>query len=329
MASKYLSAGTASWTASTRTISGATMNPVFEETDASMRRQIIFRIGSGIYFGRISSLVSGSSIVLINAGSLPAVDGTIAEIILLDLNESHSYQRYVDKIKAMIKDQASALTGDDIDLAIAQAVSEYSNDKPFTIKMRIAGNGTSDYRLSTIFGSAWISGYSRITSIEYPAGEMPPRLLEDDEWLIYDDGQAQDGSNHNLRFLYNSPVNTEFFIVAFLTEMSLPAAGVQNFPDTEEHFTNITLLAAEHCCLLLAAHYTQSSDSTINADVVNYNDKSRKYTRLAWLYKRRYNRNVFGREEIENSHAAAMIDKDVDLSASSGNTFLFHGGAGR
>lgn len=323
MASKYLSAGTATWTNSTRTISAATMTPVFESGDATNQRQVIFRIGASIYYGRVNTYVSATSVTLLSVGTLPSGDGTIAELFLLDLSEAHTYQQYKDELASMIKDGQTKLSGADLDLIIAQAVRKYSQDKPYFVKKKVTGTGVSSYLLTTIFGSLWKAGFSQIKSIEHPAGDNPPTMLEEDDYYIYDDGTAQDETNLKLVFTTATPATSESFSAELSIELDLPTSGTQNFPNTDEHFANITTLAAALACMRLAAVYAQSSDSSISADVVNYHEKTQKYMSLAKQYLSQYKTSVFGSEE-DDGPKAAMIDKDVDLSLSTGRPFVFH-----
>jgi len=327
MASKYLSSGTPSYTALTRTIAGATMTPVFELADQTGQRQVMFRIGANLYWGRVATFVSGTSVTLLAIGSLPVADGTIAELILLDLSEPHSYQAYLDELASLIKDDGAKLTtvtGGDLDKILAKAVSDYSGHRAFQVKKKIQGNASSEYVLSTIFGSLWKHGYSVIKEIEYPLGSKPRQILDPALYEIYDDGTAQDGSNLKLRFTDASLQTSEYFVAEILVEMDLPRAGVQNFPDTDENFSNITVLAAVYACQRLAAVYAQSSDATISADVVNYHDKSSRYQSLSRQYQKQYNLAVFGEEEPKASVVAAMSSKPMRPSDSYGAPYLFH-----
>lgn len=326
MASK-VSSGTATYTASTRTISGATMTPVFELSDQTEQRQIFFSIGASLYYGRVQTYTSATQVILQPNGNLPANDGTIANIFLLDLSEEHSYADYLAELQSLIKDEDGKLTtvtGGDLDKILAKAVRDYSRHKPFFVKKKITGNGTSDYVLSTIFGGLWTHGYSQIKSIEYPIGEKPKSILDKEEYEIYDDGTAQDGSNLKLRFISNQPSTSEYFIVEFSVEMNLPVSGTKNFPDTDEHFSNITTLAAALACQRLAAVYAQSKDSTIGADIINYHDKSAKYSALYKQYLTYYNLSVFGKEEPELSLDAALVELDVKPRTNEGRFTLFH-----
>ncbi len=328
MASKFLS-GTATWTNSTRTVSAATMTPVYESADAG--RQQTFRIGSSIFFGRIDTFVSTTSVTMLNVGTLPTSDGTIDDMTLFDLAEPHTYQDYLDEIASMIQDDAVKLTvttNGDIDKLLAQAVKDYGRDKPYYIKKEITADGSEQYVLTTTIGSLWVKGYSDVLSVESPTGNKPPTMLEETDWIIYDDGTAQDESNKTLRF-FVTPTSGNKFIVEFSTEYDLPTTGLQNFPDTDGNFHNISTLAAAYGCFRLATAYAQSTDATITADAVNYHDKSRKYPDLAKEYMKIYNLAVFGEAEPETARKPALADKDVDLETLMGGPGLFHGGANR
>jgi len=328
MSSKYLSSGTASYTAATRTIAAATMTPIFELADQTGQRQVFFRIGANIFWGRVATFVSGASVTLLAIGYLPTGDGTIAEIVLLDLSEQHSYQAYVDELASLIKDDATKLTtvaGGDLDKILSKAVRDYSRHQPLQVKKKIQGNATSSYLLTSIFGSFWKHGYSAIKEIEYPLGSKPAEILDQALYEIYDDGSAQDGSNLILRFTDAAPAVSEYFVAEISVELDLPRSGLQNFPDTDENFSNITVLAAAYACQRLAAAYAQSSDATISADVVNYHDKSARYQSLARQYLLQYNLSVFGNENPKANVDAAMVSKPMRSSDAWGAPHVFHG----
>ena len=329
MASKYLSTGTATYTLTTRAISGATMSAVFAAGDVG--KGIVFRIGTAVHYGRIASYVSTTSVTLEVGGSLPSSNGTIAELFMLDLGETHTFQSYIDEVRSNVpEDDITKLPDSSIQAALKSAVTQFGKDKPQTVRKLVAGNGTGLYDIQTILGSLFVNGFTAIQSIEYPSDQVPRTILEPSDWEIFDDGTAQDGSNMQLQFMYVMPQSTENFVCDISLQLSLPEVGTQNFPDTEQNFSAITMLASGICCLKLAAAYAPSSDSTINADVVNYHDKSRKYTDLARNYFKRYSQLVFGNEEPQSSVAAAFLDVDLDTTLSNRNgDFLFHQRKGR
>lgn len=325
MASKYLSAGTAVFTASTRTISEAVMTPVFDSSDESGQRQVMFRSGGDLFYGRVASYVSGTSVILLAGSGLPAVDSAIDELFVLDIQQPHTYQDYLTELQSLVDDGAGKLTSGDLDNILTQAVYLYQHHKPFLVAKKVQGNGTRDYSLPAVFGSLWKDEFSLIKEIEYPSGSVPPAMLiTNKDWMIYDDGTAQDGSNKVLRFLTVSPTATSYFVARFCVEMSLPQAGTQNFPDTRENFANITTLAASLMCMRLASKYAQSSDATISSDVVNYHDKSSKYLKLAKEFWKIYCVSVFGEAEPKQNTKPAFADKQITNINTFGGSALFH-----
>lgn len=321
---KYLSSGTATWTASTRTISGATMSSVFSTDDQTYKRQVFFRVSTTLYYGTVDLFVSTTSISLRKGGSLPAVDGTIAELFVFDYPSTRTYQDYVDKVTSMVKDSAGKLTTADLDMAIVHAVGVYSGHVPMRLRKKITADGTRNYPLATILGSYFTPGITTIDSVEYPIDQDPLQELEDgDDYSLYDDGTAQDGSNLKLR-LASTITNGDFFIVGFTAARSVPKVGTQNFPDNDSHFIAITLLAAAQACATLAAVYAQSIDKSISVDVVNYDEKTRKYRDLSRDYLKQYTLHVFGSDDASTNIAGAVVDKDVDLSSMDSGQFLFH-----
>jgi hypothetical protein len=326
--SKYLSTGTATWTASTRTISNAAMTPVFDLADQTYGRQIFFRIGANIYYGTIQKKVSDSSVILYSMGSLPTSNGTIDAILLFEYPGAHSYNDYKQRVIAMVKDTMVKLTvddGGDLDKIIAHCIALYSKHRPHVVKLKIAGNGTQVYPLAATFGSLWSIDYSTIRSVEYPIAVIPQEIVDQKEYEIYDDGTAVDGSNLVLRFLEDTPAVTEFFIVEFTVQRVLPRTGVQNFPDNDQHFTAITTLTAAHACAALAAAFAQSVDKTIQVDSVNYQDKPRMYMELSRGYYRDYRLMVFGTSDDTADVPAAAVEKEIEILGSTQGGFLFHG----
>jgi hypothetical protein len=322
MASKYATVG-GSYTAATRTIAGATMSSAFASGDVG--KAVIFRIGTGVAYSRVATRVGNGNVTLEVHASLPASDGTIDELILLDLGETHSYADYLTELASLIKDDQAKLSVADTKAALKAAVTSYGRDAGFSVRKRVDGAASADYVLATVLGSLWVHGFTQVLGVEYPSGNIPPTTLNVFEDItIYDDGTAQDGTNLKLRFLTCQPSATEHFIIEIPLQLALPEAGAANFPDNDKNFQAITLLAAAYACERLAAAYAQSTDATITADVVNYHDKSSKYQALAKQYKKRYNLAVFGSEEPPSGVQAAMVTRDLDTRASDQTPYLYH-----
>jgi len=241
----------------------------------------------------------------------------------------HTYIDYITELQSLIQDSAQKLTtsipGGDVDRALQKALRDHSKNVPMYVKMKIQGNGTATYPISTTLGTLWIPGLSIIKSIEYPIAQIPKTVLESGQFEIYDNGTAFDASSLFIRLMTYSPSVSEYFVVEFNTELLMDYTGIMNFQDTNKTFSNLTTLAAVSCCQRLSAAYAQSTDGTITADVVNYNDKSAKYSALAKQYQKQYNLSVFGKEEPELSVQSAYREINiVPTNDQDGGRSLFH-----
>ena len=312
------------WTASNKTISGAILDVPFAADDVG--KGVTFRMSAGTtHWSRVLTYLSPSSVILRDHTSLPTSSGTIVELILLDLGETHNYQDYLDEIASRLQDTANKLHEvPDRQNALARAVYKYSRDKPQFVNARVAGNGTQEYLLSSALGGLWVYGYTFIEEIEYPVGNRPRTILARDEWEEVDDGTAQDGSNRLLSFPGLTPTSSQYFKVKLGIQMNLPEIGEQNFPNTEENFTNITALAASMCCRRMAAFYANTSESSMSADVVNYGGQTGKYLQMAAQFLEEYNMNVFGQPDAPSGVRPAFVDVDLDFPASDEGDYLFH-----
>jgi hypothetical protein len=183
---------------------------------------------------------------------------------------------------------------------------DWANDAPVVLKKKINGNGTNKYNLADILGTSWVDGYSEIISIEYPYGEEPPMYLSGEDYSIYDDGE-----NLQLVLFNDTPSSDESFVIEYTTEPVMNAVTPPNFKNTKTNFSAITTLAAAYACQRLAAAYAQSIDANIQADVVNYNDKSNKYTSLSREYFKLYNKIMSGDEATSVSISPSINTTEI------------------
>jgi hypothetical protein len=322
--------------AATKKLDSVTTIPPLSLSDQTNHSLVVFFDALGnTFYGYIATFVDANNAILSAGAGLPLVDTVINSITLINTGATHTYQHYQDELASLINDDANKLSATDKVLLLNKAVTDWGKDVPLRVFKKIAGTGTGKYVLNTILAGLWKYGYSQIFGIEYPYGDEPPTILEDEDWDVYDDGTAQDGSNLQLWLIDNEPSAIEFFVVEFNIEPVLPVVGQQNFPDTNLSFSQVTTLAAAYACQRLATAYAQSIDASITVDVVNYNDKAAKYTTLAKQYFNRYNVLVFGQEEPQTNVRAAMIQKEItpryntdSMSQVSGglvsSNYLFH-----
>lgn len=174
---------------------------------------------------------------------------------------------------AKTKDDSGRLTYEtDYAPAMEAALASYSKHRPREVVFDLVGNGGSDLALP----AGWVAEFSRILAVEYPVGENPPHLLAADEWSLYRSPQG-----YQLRLRLDKPAAGESVRLTYTaprTETELPAADLDA----------VACLAASICLRTLAALYGQTSDPTIQADVVNYRSKTDEFRRLADALEERF-----------------------------------------
>jgi hypothetical protein len=228
---------------------------------------------------------------------------------------------YLARLETALQDTAEKLQPDDKDRLLSQAVLIYAKDRPRKIIHELTGNGTSyDFAMP----SSWIEGFSSIISkIEYPADDYQnPVHIEDDEWVFFQK--------------LVSGVTTKYIrFTTFTPASSKKARFLYTLPHTLNDTTNtitdndieaVIALTAALCFWALAAKFAQTTDPTIDADVIDYQRKSDLYTTLAKEKLAIYNSLMgLGAEAKGAAAATAGVEiKDLDILFPWGEDYLTH-----
>lgn len=178
-----------------------------------------------------------------------------------------------------VQDAAGKLSAEQVKSAIEEALGgRYSVDRPRRVVADLIGDGAqSEWSTATLPG--WREGFSQIVSVEYPQGRKPATLLGDEEWEIY---SSPAGSVLRLRF---APANGQAARVSFTAPH---AADASSLPEAD--FYALGALAASLAARKLAAIYTQTGDSSLSADTVNYRTKAQEYLALARRLEQDYSK---------------------------------------
>jgi hypothetical protein len=322
MASKYLSAGSATFTAATRTIAGATMTAAFVAGDIG--KAISMVKDGAVYFGTILSVTNGTDIILTQGPGLPGTNGSVTQLLVIDAGRTHGHTEYMAEIESKVSQDVEKIDIAGRRACLQEALDTYDRDRPYIVPIRVAGTGADTYALAAALGSWWVPGESGVQEIEYPVNEKPASFMDDEDWRIYNDGTVQDGSTSKLVFLDQVPGASSYFVVHTRTPRIMDQVTAGNFPDTSEAFMEITTLAGSLLCDRLAAAFAQSSNAAISADVVEYHGKTDKYRTLGKALKEKYNSSVFGSIAGASEVQPAIIEKPIDTTNSLGGTYLFH-----
>jgi hypothetical protein len=223
---------------------------------------------------------------------------------------------YIARVERKLQDVGQFLQADDVRNNIIQAVLVFSKDRPLVKIAELTGDGTAfDFSLP----SDWNENFSTIlTEVEYPVDDdtqIQP-MLDRSEWAVI--RKLVSGSTV-LRFRFKSfiPINGNIARFEYSTRHTLNQS-TNTIQDSDSQA--VIAKSAAICFWALASRFAQHSDSTIDADVIDYARKYDYYKELAIAADSEY-RSLMGiGNEAKNSVAASVgvSIKDYDLEFGGG-----------
>ncbi len=204
---------------------------------------------------------------------------------------------YRTKVRRLMQDEAGKLKTGETDNFILEALSYFSRDYPRMRVADIVADGGYQYNLPT----DWQAGVSWLQKVEYPTGKRAPVYLEAADYSIYKSTVGE-----KLLLINHTPQAGEILRLSYTTPYD--EASLDEIPASMQD--GLVLLASALCCEALSRIYAQTSDSTIEADVVDYHGKSNAYAQRAKELQQRYN-NFMGKQKGPGA-ASAVKDLDVD-----------------
>lgn len=177
---------------------------------------------------------------------------------------------------ALVRDDATRLSVNDRDIAIANAVTRYGDDRP---RPRVEDVVAAAQQLIAL-PSGWQAGYSELSSIEWPVGRVPPTLLSQDRYSLYLDATQ----TTQVMLTDAVPVGATLRLTFSVRHQ------LDNSTDTIplEHREPVCCWAAALLCDQLASLYSNSGDSTIQADSVDHSSRPREFAARAKHLRQRY-----------------------------------------
>lgn len=215
------------------------------------------------------------------------------------------YQSLVDDL---VRDDTGKIAPADRDEAVARAVARYGKDRPRTKVEDVAAPGGNTLNLPLV----WEPGFSELRSIEHPIGEIPPALLDADSYWLYDGPAGQ------IIQIVNAVIAAQQVRITFTIRHKLDAINDTIRADDREP---VCALAASLLFEQLAAHFTGSSDSSIQADSVDRRSKGGEYASRANAMRKRYF-DELGLDPKRNVAAGVVVD--LDAPDSQGQDRLLH-----
>ena len=228
------------------------------------------------------------------------------------------FQQQVDDL---IQEGSSIIKPDGLNRAIFMAQKRFSKDNPRVIKYDITATGAYNYDLPSSGAGAWISGFSNLISVEYPADKQDPVYLDEQDYTIF-----KDDSSEVLRFPSSNP-NNNTIRIEFTVPWTLDK-DTSNIEDGDEYA--FACLAGSIAMRYLAAHFAQTSKPSLDIDVIDYQRRVVEYTDLADSLENIYRDHLgiprIGAKKSDAGAPAgvASISKDLDMDFAWGENYLTH-----
>lgn len=188
--------------------------------------------------------------------------------------ETMALSDYQTRVDDLVRDQDNRISDAQRDLAIQDAVRHYGGVRPRTVVEDVTGAGSRTLALP----SGWADS-SRIISVEYPVGEMPPELAQD--WYRY---QPPGKTAAQLVMPEQVPADAIVRITFTAPHKLMVTLDTIPAPDAEA----VAYYAAATLCDQLAAVYAGSGDATIASDSVDHESRTDYFLRLAREYRALY-----------------------------------------
>lgn len=234
----------------------------------------------------------------------------------------------IDAVRRRLRDVGASVSvfGDDVatavDLAIQDAISEYSNDRPDQLVADLTGNGTPFYALSLL--TSWVADWSRVVRVEYPAAAVsathrPIFLDPNSDW----DTNYRTAAARYLRLLNHSPATTETLRVTYTARRVLSTTSDTIVPADKEAVLD---LAASYACRMLATEAAQSVDGDLRSESTNWRDAESRLRSQEKAWRSAYEL-IIGKGEAASPKAAFAL-RDFDSAPKSGGPnrrWLTHG----
>lgn len=199
---------------------------------------------------------------------------------------------------SLTRDDAGKLSSTDRDTAIASAVSRYGQDRP---RRRVEDVPAAAAQLIAL-PSAWQADYSRIESLEYPVGSIPPTCVDQDRYSLYiDAAQVQ-----KIMLLEAVQVGQPVRVTFTVRHQVDASADTIRAEDREA----VCCWAAALLCDQLASLYSNSGDSTLQADSVDHTSRARDYAARAKTLRGRYY-DALGLDPKKNVASGVVVNLDA------------------
>jgi hypothetical protein len=193
---------------------------------------------------------------------------------------------WTTRVRHLLRDSNSVdLTDTQIlESGIKPALAQYAIDRPRITAVDLAPS--TRYLALPSSGQGWIDGFSRIQSIEAPAGETPAVVLGYDTWTFTRDTATAT----TIKVLLPSELAAgDTARVIFTTSWPLPTGTAGDDLVSSVAFNAVTSLAAAMAASALAAEASRSRQGSLATNFVDGTDRAERLLELAASLRIIYN----------------------------------------
>ena len=197
-------------------------------------------------------------------------------------------------ILSLFPDPVEGLSVGDRDQALAAAVTRYSQDRPLEAYESVTAVLPTHY-LHLPLG--WAPNFSRITYIERPIGETPPRYLDSEGWELI-------RTSMGLRIWLEELTSASEIVGLIFTVPHVVDATEDTVPETDR--LAVACFAASLLCEQLATLASGQGAPTIDADAVDHQNKASLYASRGKRFEQRYTDHL-GLQPKRNAAAGTVV----------------------
>ena len=199
----------------------------------------------------------------------------------------------VEITQRKVKDEKNVLSDTDWEEHVYEAVKRYSQLKPYEKAVQLTGDGNAYFDVP----SDWEENFSKIKNIEYPLDELPANYIDQNYYYV-----EKMPSGIQVRFSGNDyPGDGDNFYFRYSVQHTVTATTSTVYDVDKEA---VASYAGYLACLAIANYYSQTADSTLEADVVSYRTKGDEFKSRAQDLLDYFN------ERIKNDTSGVMGEWD-------------------
>jgi hypothetical protein len=182
---------------------------------------------------------------------------------------------YQALVTSLVRDDTGKIATSDRDTAIDLAAKRYSSDRPRTLVVDVAADGTSLLPLP----AGWVDGFSGVASLEHPIGRAPPALVDRETYRLYNSPSVT-------KIQLDRAIAAGQSVRVSFTVRHLLDSGNDTVPIDDREA--VACWASALLLDQLAAQFSGNRFATIASDSVDHGSKGRDYAFRAAANRKRY-----------------------------------------